>query len=299
MNKRYQLPEHRKSPVPAFLWDEAKRWEPCTDGLLTSLRLRCGLRVRRIRYEFPTLAGKSVLFLSDLHIRARSVMSICPTLRISPGIDWIRTALRELFDAIPCPDMILFGGDLAAEAALLGPAADCLADILPGGNMPRFAVAGNWEMRRIWMKPDDWTNVMKRAGFDLLKPGRSASATGFEVQTLADYKEEKQTPPSPYAVQDAFHCVLMHNPDAVTAINNPDFLRQTHFMFAGHTHGGQLRLPFYGAMITSSRFGKKFEYGLYRHKVHGTMMFVSAGIGTTWIPARFLCPPEVVVLTFI
>jgi len=68
---------------------------------------------------------------------------------------------------------------------------------------------------------------------------------------------------------------------------------------SGHTHGGQIRLPFYGAIITLSKQGKKYEAGKY--KVGNTTLYVSRGIGLEgWIAprARFLCPPEIVVIDF-
>jgi predicted MPP superfamily phosphohydrolase len=66
----------------------------------------------------------------------------------------------------------------------------------------------------------------------------------------------------------------------------------------GHTHGGQIRLPWWGALVTSSDFGKRYEMGLYQEK--RTTMYVSRGLGMEgWgAPrARFLSPPEVVLWT--
>lgn len=64
---------------------------------------------------------------------------------------------------------------------------------------------------------------------------------------------------------------------------------------AGHTHGGQLRLPLYGALLTASTLGKRYEAGQYRR--NGSVLYVSRGIGLEGLGApraRFLCPPEVV-----
>jgi uncharacterized protein len=65
---------------------------------------------------------------------------------------------------------------------------------------------------------------------------------------------------------------------------------------AGHTHGGQVRMPFYGALLTMSRFDKKYEMGL--HTVSGTSLFVSRGIGfEPRMPRiRFFCRPEIAVI---
>jgi len=66
---------------------------------------------------------------------------------------------------------------------------------------------------------------------------------------------------------------------------------------AGHTHGGQVALPFYGALVTFSKYGKRFETGLYR--VGETRLYVSRGIGMEGgkIPrVRFCSRPEVTVI---
>lgn len=63
--------------------------------------------------------------------------------------------------------------------------------------------------------------------------------------------------------------------------------------FAGHTHGGQVRLPLAGALYTASRFGRKYAGGTYREGK--TVMIVSRGVGLEGAGAprlRFLCPPE-------
>jgi hypothetical protein len=68
---------------------------------------------------------------------------------------------------------------------------------------------------------------------------------------------------------------------------------------AGHTHGGQWRLPGFGAILTSSRYWKRYEAGLYcQGKTH---MYVSRGLGLEGFGApraRFFCPPEVVNVAF-
>ncbi len=63
----------------------------------------------------------------------------------------------------------------------------------------------------------------------------------------------------------------------------------------GHTHGGQIRLPLYGALVTSSQLGKRYEMGLYCEG--NTHLYVSRGVGLEGLCAprvRFLCPPEII-----
>ncbi|MHC4240332.1 MAG: hypothetical protein ACYSUC_11380 [Planctomycetota bacterium] len=62
---------------------------------------------------------------------------------------------------------------------------------------------------------------------------------------------------------------------------------------AGHTHGGQIALPFYGALITLSKFGKKYESGM--HKVDDTVLYVNRGIGGHAWSMRFFARPEITV----
>lgn len=95
----------------------------------------------------------------------------------------------------------------------------------------------------------------------------------------------KQIPP------DAFSILLYHSPDVITAAADAG----VDLYLAGHTHGGQIRLPFYGAIVTFSALGKRFEAGQYQ--VGGTVLYVSRGIGMEGLRlprARFLCPPEIV-----
>jgi len=66
----------------------------------------------------------------------------------------------------------------------------------------------------------------------------------------------------------------------------------------GHTHGGQVRLPWIGALLTSSQLGRKYQMGLYQEG--RTSMYVSRGVGMEGLSAprvRFLSPPEITLVT--
>ncbi|HLE83608.1 MAG TPA: metallophosphoesterase [Thermoanaerobaculia bacterium] len=87
--------------------------------------------------------------------------------------------------------------------------------------------------------------------------------------------------------------VLTHSPDAVEEAAR----RGIALVLAGHTHGGQVALPFYGAIITLSRLGKQLEYGLYR--VDKTSLYVTRGVGMEGGLAprvRFWAWPEIAVI---
>jgi hypothetical protein len=90
---------------------------------------------------------------------------------------------------------------------------------------------------------------------------------------------------------DAFTLLLFHSPDLIReAVKH-----QVDLYLGGHTHGGQLRLPFYGAIITNSIYSRRYASGLFEES--GTTMVISRGLGFEGggMPrARFLCRPEIV-----
>jgi predicted MPP superfamily phosphohydrolase len=73
-------------------------------------------------------------------------------------------------------------------------------------------------------------------------------------------------------------------------------LESIDLILAGHTHGGQIRLPFYGAVETLTSIGKKYAAGL--HQIGQSLLYISRGVGYSRVPIRFLCPPEVTVFNF-
>jgi predicted MPP superfamily phosphohydrolase len=92
---------------------------------------------------------------------------------------------------------------------------------------------------------------------------------------------------------NAFTLLLYHSPDLIYEAAE----RQVDLYLGGHTHGGQIRLPFYGAIATGSIYGKRYIAGLFEEG--DTRMYISRGIGFegSGMPrARFLCRPEIVSL---
>jgi predicted MPP superfamily phosphohydrolase len=84
--------------------------------------------------------------------------------------------------------------------------------------------------------------------------------------------------------------LLTHNPDIFPLVP-----RRVTITLAGHTHGGQVRLPFAGAPIVPSQYGQRYAAG---HVIEGGRhLFVATGIGTSILPVRFRVPPAVSVLT--
>ena len=270
-------------------------WQPMPSRVTATRVLPSGLRVRFMRVPKSRLAGRTLLFFSDTHIRFAGIQGFFPFMRQDGGTKWLTGTFRELFDSIPMPDCIAFGGDLAGETAWLRQSLDFLRAIPSGPH--KFAVCGNWELRRSWLPEERWRGLFAEAGFRLLI-NETAEACGIRFLGLNDAKEGDGLAREAPVPQSENVCVLSHNPDSAAAMLPTDKLKDAPLILCGHTHGGQFRVPGYGAIITSSRFGKRLEYGAYRHSSTGSLMYVTAGIGATWFHARICCPPEVLFVNF-
>ena len=85
---------------------------------------------------------------------------------------------------------------------------------------------------------------------------------------------------------------LTHTPDIFPKVPN-----DVNLTLAGHTHGGQVRLPLLRALIVTSDYGNRYATGLIEEK--GKKMIVTNGIGVSILPIRFNCAPEIVVIEFV
>lgn len=91
---------------------------------------------------------------------------------------------------------------------------------------------------------------------------------------------------------DGFRLGIVHSPDAAPALAGLGY----DLIVSGHTHGGQLRVPGIGALVTNTRnLPRRMARGL--HRFDGAWLHVSAGLGTSgYSPVRFACRPEVCLL---
>jgi predicted MPP superfamily phosphohydrolase len=96
------------------------------------------------------------------------------------------------------------------------------------------------------------------------------------------------------APPDSMRTLLYHSPELMPLVQQYPI----DLYLCGHTHGGQIRLPLYGAIITSSALGKRYEMGPYVEQ--DTTLYISRGIGLEGLSAprmRLLCPPEIILFT--
>lgn len=166
------------------------------------------------------------------------------------------------------------------------------------GNPPVVGAIHNpWEDLRDGFDAAGWLNLTNTRG-QLKIEGVSVELTGLDDPHI---KRDRyvQVAGGPSRSAD-FSMGVVHAPylrvlDAFTADSYP-------LILAGHTHGGQLCIPFYGALVTNCDLDADRVKGLSSHRAEGrtSYLHVSAGCGTNrYTPVRFACPPEVTLLTLV
>jgi predicted MPP superfamily phosphohydrolase len=200
------------------------------------------------------------------------------------------------------PDLLLLTGDYLSRAERL-PLLESWLSGLPTTRYGAFAVLGNhdyWSRRAEQVRA-----LLERAGVRMLggecarivlDAARDAGGS-LKRESLSVCGNEAPWGPAleperlKQAVKSSFATlVLSHTPDNVYDAAE---LGAT-AVFAGHTHGGQMRLPGLGALIVPSRYGRRFDRG--RFVIGSTRLFVSAGVGADAPPLRLWCPPEILVV---
>nr|WP_241254483.1 metallophosphoesterase [Brevibacillus sp. SYP-B805] len=191
------------------------------------------------------------------------------------------------------PDMICFTGDLVdTDVACLEEAIPLLAALRPP--LGKYAVLGNHDYRA---GVDGVTRALVQSGFRLLRNSHVRVRRGADELVVAGLDDALYGRPD---VAAALHwvpegsCVvlLVHEPDvADQASAHPVSLQ-----LSGHTHGGQVRLPLVGHLLTP-QLGKKYPDGWQRVKNASLQVYTSRGVGTTLLPVRLWCPPEIALLT--
>lgn len=236
-------------------------------------------RITRYRLHLknlpPQFTGTHIVFLSDLHLG--------PTV----SLDYLQGVLKIAQDLRP--DLLALGGDYVFKSASYIWA---LSGILEKVRAPLgvFGILGNHDyandvtsIRAALRKAQvqDLTNT----GVWLSKDGRRIRLCGVDDFCLGD-------PDADASLGDATDSdavlMLSHNPDFLETLTDP----RVTIALCGHTHGGQIRIPGWGAPVIPSIYGQKYAYGLV--KAPHTQVLVTSGVGTIIVPARFCCPPEVV-----
>jgi predicted MPP superfamily phosphohydrolase len=181
------------------------------------------------------------------------------------------------------PDFTCFTGDLIEQAKFLPET----LEILSGIESPMFGVPGNH---------DYWSRVSfepirecfaATGGAWLMDESRLIAGGRVQLVGLTCMQPRAYIPPS---IPEARNILLMHYPGHVNQLGARTF----DLIMAGHSHGGQVRIPFYGSIIVPPGVDG-YDLGLYRTKAGP--LYVNAGIGYIGnYNFRFNCPPEITVI---
>ncbi len=188
------------------------------------------------------------------------------------------------------PDLILYTGDSLNSPKGLPILRELLTRL--AAIAPTIVVRGNWD---VWF----WNGLNLFGGTGVLELNGQVVpirvdrtvlwVAGSAVDDETGIARALQRIPT-----GAFTILAYHYPDEIERVAARG---DVDLYCAGHTHGGQIALPGYGALLTCSRFGKRYEAGLYR--VGSTWLYVNRGIGMEggFAPrARFCARPELTVI---
>jgi hypothetical protein len=153
-----------------------------------------------------------------------------------------------------------------------------------------FAVLGNHDR---WYDGDRVGNALTSAGIRVLENQAvriENGAAGFWLAGIGDFwTSHPDIDGTLQQVTDQDPVLLItHNPDIFPRVPS-----RVSLTLAAHTHGGQVKFPFWGTLISSSRLG----YAAGHYVEQGRHLFVTTGIGTSIVPVRLGVPPEIVILT--
>ena len=235
-------------------------------------------RTIHLRTLPPELEGLRVGILTDLHAGDEAQYAV------------VRRAVRMLM--AERPDLIALTGDFAADDA---PGFAEVFAALDGLSAPLgiFAVPGNHDYT---VGIEAWRDAMERHPTfeDLTNRHRIIDLGGVRlcVAGVDDFYEGRPKLRLPPSDEREFTLLLAHSPDEA------ERCRRAHdavgLIVSGHTHGGQIRLPFLPAPVNSAERGDLYEEGLRRRP--WTQVYTSRGLGTVHLPLRFFARPEVSVL---
>ena len=230
------------------------------------------------RLEVPRLPraldGLTVVHLTDLHLSGRVTLP------------YYRRAMRQVAEWEP--DLVIITGDLCEHARNIPGIAE-IVDLAPARE-GKFYLLGNHDLRT--KNVPALRAALAAVGCeDLGGAWRELSIRGTRVLLGGDQRPWFSPPLDPTLAGPRapgaaeLRIVGLHSPDRVSVARAAD----ADLALAGHTHGGQIRLPVIGAIVCPSLFGLRYNAGLYDESP--TLLYVTRGL-CSLTPVRLNCRPE-------
>jgi len=233
--------------------------------------------------------GYTIYQVSDLHMRQMGRRE---------------RLLKALLTKLPAADLVAVTGDLIHTPAGIAPFLDLAQSFHAKDGV--YAIFGNSEHKN-GVRPYAFSRTLAENSITPLMNQHILLSRGDASIVLAgvdDPVNDKDDTAAALkdAPDDLFTLLLMHSPDSVADA----VLRGVDVVLSGHTHGGQVRLPWYGPLYTHSMLGRRMSDGYYSRRrlrrVIGirpgrTQLYVTRGIGISGLALRFLTRPELTILT--
>jgi predicted MPP superfamily phosphohydrolase len=240
------------------------------------------LVINRLRVGLPSLpsslSGLKIAFLADIHVG--------PFL----SSQYLRRVVNQVNSL--GVDLIVLGGDYVhREGRYVASTAAELARL--SAPLGVFSVLGNHDY---YAGRELTLAELARNGLPCLVNSGLRITRGTDSLWLGGVDDLCRGTPSPELALSGVRSgetaiLLSHCPDVAETLKDD----RVGLMLSGHTHGGQIRLPFIGSPIIPSRYGQKYASGLVQ--APKTQCFVTRGVGTIFPPVRLNCPPEIAVIT--
>lgn len=252
----------------------------------SGINITTQLHERKLVLHFPTLPveadGLRIAFIADLHIKR-------PQRLYGRLIEYLR---ERTFDVACCAGDTQYGAALKRDAPLE------IARAVFAATRPRlgwFVVRGNNDSRTFFRRlKGDGVRLLNNQSVRLTGAGENQMGTVPIFLAGVDdphYRCDDLDAALEGVPDGAFTVLLAHSPDVIHEAAE----RGVRLVLCGHTHGGQIRLPLAGALVTQTRVGVGFAYGLTQKR--GTTLYTTSGVGYAVVPVRVNCPAEVVDIT--
>ncbi len=234
------------------------------------------ISVKKITLKSKGIKNLRIAFVSDFHLSKFS-----------------KTRLNRIINKINSynPDIVLSGGDYVimhrADVSMdMEYAANQLSKVKTKYGV--YSVMGNHD----YFKDNKYIkSALTSHGIKVLENSNVKIDTDNGALYLAGISDMQTTI---YDLDKALRgttppiILLSHSPDIAPLARN-----RVNLVLSGHTHGGQVRIPFFGAIVVPSKYGKRYETGFKEN-----LIYISKGLGTSILRLRFNCPPEITIVDF-
>ena len=238
------------------------------------------LKITPYQLKNKALSDIKIVFATDFHVAPYT---------------WEKWRLQKIIDTINAqkPDLVILGGDYVnrhTQNTTMAPTE--IAKALQKIKAPKVAVLGNHDF---YYGKNNTKKALENAAIPVLDNQNIKFVIHNKelmVAGVADYYTDKPDIDKALPKTSAPTIFVTHSPDVFPQLKNQPFT----LALAGHTHGGQITLPFIGALFVPSDFGRRYTGGIYRE--NNKPLIVSTGLGTSLLPLRFNNRPEIVVVEF-